>query len=89
MKPALPFEKIAAKAVWLGASLVGAAHVVTLLASPSHRRYPVDRRVHRARSVLILALAHDDAKPEMDWWDERQLRIGSQDVFKSNDRRGF
>lgn len=85
MDPALPFEKIAAKAVSLGASLVGAAHVVTLLASPSHRRYPVDQRVHQARSVLVLALAHDDAKPEMDWWDNRQGRTpGNRRLIKIN-----
>jgi epoxyqueuosine reductase len=85
VKPALPLEKIAARAFSLGASLVGAAHVVTLLASPSHRRFPIDRRVQESRSVLVLALAHDDAKPEMDWWDNRQGRTpGNRRLIKIN-----
>lgn len=85
MDPALPFDKIATQAVSLGASLVGAAHVVTLLASPSHRRFQIDRRVQEARSVLVLALAHDDAKPEMDWWDNRQGRTpGNRRLIKIN-----
>jgi len=83
--PALPFDKIATQAVSLGASLVGAAHVVTLLASPSHRRFQIDWRVQEARSVLVLALAHDDAKPEMDWWDNRQGRTpGNRRLIKIN-----
>jgi epoxyqueuosine reductase len=87
LDPALPFEKISAKAVSLGASLVGAAHVVTLLASPSHRRYPVDQRVRAARSVLVLALAHSDAKPEMDWWDNRQGRTpGNRQMIDINQK---
>ncbi len=72
MDPAIPFEKIAAQAISIGASLAGAAHVATLLDSPSHQFHPVDQRVREARSVIVLALSHADGQPKMDWWDNRK-----------------
>lgn len=72
MDPAIPFEKIKARAISLGASLVGAVPVATLLESPSHRLHPVDRPVRETCSVVVLALAHTDDQPEMDWWDNRK-----------------
>ena len=72
--PAIPIEEIAARAMLLGASLVGAAPAHVLLDSPSHRRHPVDRRLGKSGSVLVLALAHTDGQPEMDWWDNRKGR---------------
>jgi epoxyqueuosine reductase len=74
MDPAIPIGEIAARAISLGASLVGAAPVQALLRSPSHRLDPVDRRWRVAESVLVLALAHTDGQPEMDWWDNRRGR---------------
>jgi epoxyqueuosine reductase len=72
MDPAIPFEKIAAQAIFQGASLIGAADVAALLDSPSHRRYPTDPRVRDACSVVVLALSHPGAKPKMDWWSNRK-----------------
>lgn len=74
MDPAIPFGKIATRAITLGASLAGAAPVATLLASPSHRLYPVDHQVREACSVVVLALEHAEGQPEMDWWDLRKGR---------------
>ncbi len=72
MAPAIPLEKIEAQALSLGASLVGAVDIATLLGSPSHRAYPVQRRVRDACSVVVLALAHADSRREMDWWDNQK-----------------
>lgn len=87
MDPAIPFKEIAAKAISLGASLVGVTPVATLLDSPSHRLHPVKRCARDACSVLVLALAHDEGQPEMDWWDNRQGRTpGNRRLIKINHR---
>ena len=71
MAPAIPFETLAAQAVALGASLIGIAHLPPLLDSPSHRAFTVPQRVREARSIVVVALAHGDGQPQMDWWDNR------------------
>jgi len=87
MDPVLPFKEIAAKAISLGASLVGVTRVATLLDSPSHRLHPVKRCARDACSVLVLALAHAEGQPEMDWWDNRQGRTpGNRRLIKINHR---
>ena len=87
MDSAMPFEAIAAKAISLGASLAGVTPVATLLDSPSHRRHPVKRCARDASSVLVLALAHPDGLPEMDWWDNRQGRTpGNRRLININHR---
>jgi len=87
MDPAISFKDIAAKAISLGASLVGVTHVATLLDSPSHRDYPVARRVRDAGAVVVIALAHAEGQPEMDWWDNREGRTpGNRRLIEINRR---
>lgn len=87
MDPAIPFHAIAAKAMSLGASLIGVTPVATLLDSPSHRRHPVKGCARDACSVLVLALAHTEGQPEMDWWDNRPGRTpGNRQLIKINHR---
>ena len=87
MESAIPFKEVAAQAIALGASLVGVTHVATLLDSPSHRLHPVKRCARDACSVLVLALAHTEGQPEMDWWDNRQGRTpGNRRLIKINHR---
>jgi epoxyqueuosine reductase len=87
MDPAISFGKISARAISLGASLAGAARVTTLLESPSHRLYPLDRRVRDACSVVVLALEHAAGQPEMDWWDRQGGRTpGNRLLIRINRR---
>jgi epoxyqueuosine reductase len=61
-------DNIIDKAHFFGASLAGVASVADLLASPSHQ---VDVKVDwssQAKSVMLLALAHQEAEAELDWW---------------------
>jgi epoxyqueuosine reductase len=74
MDSVIPYKEVAAQAIALGASLVGVTYVATLLDSPSHRLRPVKRHVRDARSVVVLALAHIEGQPEMDWWDNQEGR---------------
>ena len=71
------------KAIAFGASLAGIASVASLKNSPSYEVY--DRSPYyqgyegaawpaEAKSVLVLALAHDPSEPELDWWDYRPGR---------------
>ena len=69
--PTVPFEEIAARAVSLGASLVGAVTFATLLRSTTHGPYPACRRAYETGSVIVVALAHTEDQPDMDWWDNR------------------
>jgi epoxyqueuosine reductase len=83
MGPAIPFESIAAHATSLGASLVGAAPVKAILNSPSHQSRPTVRLVHAAGSVIVIALAHTEEHPEMDWWDFKKGRTpGNRSLLK-------
>jgi epoxyqueuosine reductase len=55
----------------LGASLAGIGSAASLRDAPS---YEVCGKVvfhEEARSVLVLALAHEPSKPELDWWDDK------------------
>jgi epoxyqueuosine reductase len=56
------------KARLLGASLAGVANVASLRNAPSYRVYGTTELPAEARSVLVLALAHREAEPELDWW---------------------
>jgi epoxyqueuosine reductase len=51
-----------------GASLAGIASCEALLRSPSHRAHGGIEPPPGARSVLVLALAHPEDAPELDWW---------------------
>lgn len=87
MDVTVPFEKTTARAISLGASCVGAVPVAKLLESPSHRLYPVDRRAPRDGTIVVLALAHPDAQPEMDWWSRHQDRTPGNRMLINISRR--
>lgn len=56
------------KAKTLGASLSGIASVAALRDSPSHAASGMAEWPAEARSVLVLAVAHDPSEPQLDWW---------------------
>ena len=83
MDAAIPIESIATKAISMGASLVGATPVAPLLASTPQRLLPESRQVIEACSVVVLALAHAERQPELDWWDNQQGRTqGNRQLTK-------
>jgi epoxyqueuosine reductase len=83
MDPAIPIENISTQAILMGASLVGATPVASLLESPSHRLLPVNPQLPKARSVVVLALEHAQGQPEMDWWDNQKGRTpGNRQLTK-------
>ena len=85
--PAIAVEKITALAVSLGASLAGAVPFPTLLRSPSHRSYPACGRLGETGSVIVVALAHSERQPDMDWWDNRWGRTrGNRRLMDINQR---
>ena len=85
MAAAIPIQSIASQAISMGASLLGATPIAPLLASPTHRLFPVKQQVSKARSVVVLALAHTERQPEMDWWDNQAGRTpGNRQLTKIN-----
>jgi epoxyqueuosine reductase len=75
--------RIIEKAKSLGASLAGIASIAPLKSSPSYEIY--DKAPYyegyekvewplEAKSVLVLALAHDPSEPELDYWDCKPCR---------------
>ncbi|MFX0064027.1 MAG: epoxyqueuosine reductase [Candidatus Hermodarchaeota archaeon] len=56
------------KAKSLGASLVGITDISTLFDSPSHKNYDF-QLLAEVKSVIVLALAHKETEPRLDWWD--------------------
>ena len=75
------------KAKCLGASLAGITSVVALQNSPSHKMRGKVEWSAAAKSVLVLALAHQETEPELDWWGvpggttgDRRLRTISESL---------
>ena len=62
-------EHIIDKAKSFGASLVGITHAVSLRNSPSDEVYGHSGEFNGTLSILVMALAHEAASPELDWWD--------------------
>jgi epoxyqueuosine reductase len=86
MGPIITNKAITARAISLGAALVGTVDVATLMASPSHRQFSA-RRVRAAGAVIVLALAHPAGQPKMDWWDRQRGRTpGNRRLIKINRR---
>lgn len=54
----------------LGASLAGIADLSSLKETLSRGIYGGIAFPEKARSVLVLALAHRENEPELDWWDD-------------------
>jgi epoxyqueuosine reductase len=55
------------KAKSFGASLAGIAEMDSLKTSPSHIHYQMEWPPE-GKSALVLALAHQESEPELDWW---------------------
>ena len=66
------------KARSLGASLVGVTTASLLRGAPSYRVYGGIELPERAKSVLVLALAHSENEPELDWWGVKGGTVGNQ-----------
>jgi epoxyqueuosine reductase len=87
MPAALPFSDLNRKAVSLGAPLVGTVPVDALRASPSHHRHPLAQYLCQGASVVVLALAHAERRPKMDWWDNSRGRTpGNRALMRVNRR---
>lgn len=62
------------KAKSLGASIAGMADAASVKNSPSHE---LDNKVkwdEHAKTILVLAVEHGEAEPELDWWDGKPGR---------------
>ena len=66
------------KAKSLGASLAGIANIDLLRNAPSYQVYGGFEFPMRAKSVLVLALAHCENEPELDWWGVKGGTVGNQ-----------
>ena len=55
-----------------GASVAGIAGVASLKKSRSYQVGRKPRLCVGAKSVIVLALAHEISEPELDWWDNRE-----------------
>jgi epoxyqueuosine reductase len=71
----------------VGASLAGIASVASLKNSPSYRATGPGVWPPEAKSALVLALAHPETEPELDWWGvqggtagNRQLQLMSDNL---------
>jgi epoxyqueuosine reductase len=51
-----------------GVSSAGITSVSDLLQSPSHLSRETTEWSERGRSVVVVSLAHEEARPELDWW---------------------
>jgi len=58
--------------------LVGIASIGSLQKSPSCEIYGKGEWPRDPKSVLVLALVHDEAEPELDWWDGKRGTAGNR-----------
>lgn len=65
-------QKIAKRAITLGASRIGIVSTASLREAPSHRVQPLNLQGVVEGTVVVLALTHPPGRPEMDWWDNWQ-----------------
>ncbi len=61
---------IVEKAKVLGASLAGITSIDSLKDSASYKTYGDAEWPHHEKTVLVLALVHEETEPELDWWDD-------------------
>jgi epoxyqueuosine reductase len=54
----------------LGASLAGISSIDSLKDSASYKLYGDAEWPHHEKTVLVLALVHEETEPELDWWDD-------------------
>ncbi|HUU84964.1 MAG TPA: hypothetical protein VM243_15800 [Phycisphaerae bacterium] len=62
-------DVVIAQAKELGASLARIAQTADLQRSPSHSGQT--NLAAECKSVLVMALVHEPAQPQLDWWDGR------------------
>ena len=65
-------QRVINKAKELGASLAGIVSLKQLLESPSRKTESPEKFSSKGRSVIVLALAHKESHPDLDWWDLRK-----------------
>ncbi len=61
-----------------GASLAGIANVASLQNALSHHSYGQVEFSSEAKSVLILALVHNEDEPKLDWWGVEEGTLGNR-----------
>lgn len=71
-------DDIIEKAVACGATAAGVATAEKLAAAPSYRAAGMDAMLPPRACVLVLALAHPESRPELDWWDGDQGTPGNR-----------
>ncbi len=66
--PTLTTLDVLERARRAGASLAGVASIAALYDSPSYGEHARSQRPSAFKSALVLALAHSESEPELDWW---------------------
>lgn len=87
MPSAIPLDTLRTRAIALGASLAGCVPATALLKSVSHRGHTFERHLQEGLAVVVIALAHDENRLKMDWWDNsRGHTPGNRLLIKVNRR---
>jgi epoxyqueuosine reductase len=74
--------KIVETALACGATLAGIASLASVRNSPSHRSYGMDVQPGTMRSVLVIALEHDEDHPALDWYVGRGGTPGNRILIR-------
>ena len=69
-----------------GASLAGIANVASLQNSPSYQTTGLGVWPPEAKSALVLALAHPDRDPELNWWGVQGGTAGNRQLQLMSDQ---
>ena len=81
--------RIIEKAKSLGTSLAGLTDITSLQNAPSYHSYDL-KLPQGVKSVLVLALEHNEDEPELDWWGAKGGTIGNQKLQEiSNNLRSW
>ncbi len=73
MDPDSLHSRIVETALEFGASLAGVVDFTALRESPTYAIMGHElERPPWAKSILVIALAHDEAEPELDWWNKQK-----------------
>lgn len=60
--------------------MAGIASVASLQKSPSYEIYGKSEWPRDPKSVIVLALIHDEAEPDLDWWDGKRGTPGNRRI---------
>jgi epoxyqueuosine reductase len=80
--PVIDKTAMVEKAKSLGASLAGIASAEALREAPSYNAMGEPDWPGAIKSVLVLALAHDEHAPELDWWDSGRDTEGNRQLAR-------